>query len=130
MEECLHPEPDGIYQYVGSTDSMTHRWAYTKSKVNAIAAGNNVKPGIGLEKHMKTCTQYSEPCGVTLLEQYNTTIELLQASSHQEGPGCRCSECNRLKQKEDKWISRMGSYHGKYGLNDMDEISRNTRVNY
>ena len=24
----------------------------------------------------------------------------------------------------------MGSYHGKYGLNDIDEISRNTRVNY
>ena len=29
LEECIHPE--GIYQFVGSTDSMTHRWATTPS---------------------------------------------------------------------------------------------------
>ena len=57
LEECEHPE--GIYQYVGSTDSMTHRWANTKSKCKSISRGENVKSGTGLEKHVKNgCSQF------------------------------------------------------------------------
>ena len=106
----------------------------TKSKISAITPGKYVKSGTGLEKHVKKgCSVFRQDMNnvrLTLLEHFTTGTESLRQSSHQEGPGCCCSECNRLKQKEDKWISRMGSYHGKYGLNDRDEISRNTRVNY
>ena len=43
LKECIHPE--GNYQYVGSTNSVTERWANTKSK---CLAGN--REGTGLEK--------------------------------------------------------------------------------
>ena len=132
LEECIHPE--GIYQYVGSTDSMTHRWANTKSKINAITAGKDVKPGTGLTKHVKKgCSVFTQGMNnvrITLLEHFTTSTESLEQSSHQEGPGCRCCECNKLKDLEDKWISRLGTYHGQFSLNDRDEITRKTRVNY
>ena len=104
LEECIHPE--GTFQYVGSTDSMTHRWANTKSKIVGIVSGKVTKPGTGLEKHYKKgCSQYSGPAlsnvRVTLLEQYNTTEEKLTAASHQEGPDCQCSQCKTLKRIED-----------------------------
>ena len=132
MEECIHP--DGVYQYVGSTNSMTHRWSNTKSKINAINAGKEVTPGTGLEKHMRKGCTVSSPdmknVRITLLEHFTTSIESLRSAIHQEGPGCRCCECNSLKKVEDNWITRMGTYHGKFGLKDRDEISRNTRVKY
>ena len=34
LEECVHP--DGIFQYVGSTNSMTQRWSNTKSVINSM----------------------------------------------------------------------------------------------
>ena len=46
LKECIHPE--GNYQYVGSTNSVTERWANTKSKCLA-----RNKEGTGLEKHYK-----------------------------------------------------------------------------
>ena len=45
LKECPHSE--GIYQYVGSTNSVTERWANTKSK---CLAGK--KEGTGLEKNI------------------------------------------------------------------------------
>ena len=35
---------------------------------------------------------------------------------------CRCKECERLKDVEDKWTLRLGSLHGPVGLNSRDEI--------
>ena len=133
LEECVHPE--GTYQYVGSTESMTHRWANTKSKIKLIASGQNVKPGTGLEKHVKNgCSQYSGPdlnhVRISLLEQFNTTEAKLQTSSHEGGPGCQCTQCKALKSLEDKWICRMGTYHGKFGLNERDEVSNKARATY
>ena len=113
---------------------MTHRWSKTKSKINAINAGKEVKPGTGLEKHIKRgCTEFRpdlKNVRITLLEHLTTSEESLRSAIHQEGPGCRCCECNKLKNLEDKWISRLGTYHGKFSLNDRDEITRNTRINY
>ena len=96
LEECEHPE--GTYQYVGSTDSMTHRWANTKSKCKSISTNPNVKPGTGLERHIKAgCSQFQWPelhhIKVSLLEQFNTTESKLQTSSHVAGPGCQCNQC-------------------------------------
>ena len=51
LEECVHPE--GVFQYVGSTDSMTHRWANTKSKILSLVDGRSDKAGTGLENHFK-----------------------------------------------------------------------------
>ena len=96
---------------------------------------DNVQPGTGLKTHLKNgCSQYSEPelnhVRISLLEHYNTTEEKLAASGHKAGPGCRCTECERLKNKEDKWITRMGSYHSPLGLNERDEIVKKARTTY
>ena len=93
LEECVHPE--GTFQYVGSTDSMTHRWANTKSKIHFLADGKAVKAGTGLENHFKEgCALYCKDLKsvrVTLLEHMNVTEEGLKSASHQAGPGCRCN---------------------------------------
>ena len=133
LEECEHPE--GIYQYVGSTDSMTHRWANTKSKCKSMSRDEGVKPGTGLEKHIKNgCFQFKwqelNTVKVSLLEQFNTTEEKLRAASHVAGAGCQCSQCLQLKKMEDKWICRMGTYHGEFGMNERDEISNKARANF
>ena len=133
LEECLHPE--GTYQYVGSTDSMTHRWANTKSKINKLTDNNLLKVGTGLENHYKAgCSAYNgadlKNIRVTLLEHMRVSEEDLVRSGHQAGPGCRCSLCNRLKQLEDKWICRLGTFHGQFGLNERDEVRRRARGSY
>ena len=104
------------------------RWSSIKSKINAINAGKEVTPGTWLEKHRKKGCTVSSPdmkhVRITLLEHFTTGIESIRSAFHQEGPGCRCCECNNLKKMEDKWISRMGTYHCKFGLQDRDEISK------
>ena len=132
LEECIHPQ--GTYQYIGSTDSMTHRWANTKSKIHSLVAGRSARAGTGLENHFKAgCSEYDEglkSVRVTLLEHMNTSDQSLRSSSHQAGPGCRCSQCNKLKDLEDKWICRLGTFHGDFGLNERDEIRRRARGSY
>jgi hypothetical protein len=128
MEECVHPE--GVFQYVGSTTSMTERWLNTKSK---IISGK--KPSTELKTHFKEgCSQNLGPdlgsVRITLMEHMDTTHKKLIEAMHQPGPGCRCTECGKLKSLEDKWICRIGSYHGTYGLNDRDEITNKVRSQY
>ena len=128
MEECVHPE--GVFQYIGSTTSMTERWANTKSRING-----NKKPGTGLETHYKEgCSQNLGPdlasVRVTLLEHMDTNHGRLASAEHQAGPGCRCTECGKLKSLEDKWICRMGTYHGVFGLNERNEITSKARSGF
>ena len=52
LEECIHPE--GTFQYADSTDSMTHRWANTKSTIHSLVSGRPSKAGTGLESHFKS----------------------------------------------------------------------------
>ena len=132
LEECVHPE--GTFQYVGSTDSMTHRWANTKSKIHSLVAGRAGKAGTGLESHFKGgCSEYDaglKSVRVALLEHMNVSEEGLRTASHQAGPGCQCSQCTRLKNIEDKWICRLGTFHGHFGLNERDEMRRRARGSY
>ena len=133
LEECTHPE--GTFQYVGSTDSMTHRWANSKSKIISLANGSTTKPGTGLENHFKEgCSQYKgadlSAVRITLLENMIVSEEELRASIHQAGPGCRCNLCEKLKNMEDKWICRLGTFHGTFGLNERDEARRRARGSY
>ena len=131
--ECIHPE--GRYQYVGSTISVTHRWANTKSKIISLASNPSLQAGTGFEKHFKEgCSQYRgqalESVRVTLLETFVTNKEKTTASNHKAGEGCRCSECEKLKELEDKWICRLGTFHGQFGLNERDEMKRRSRAGY
>ena len=119
----MHPE--GNYQYVGSTNSVTERWANTNSK---CLAGNR------LEKHYKEGCSAIQPnldnLRISLLEHYNTTDQLLQSSNHRPGPGCVCQECEKLKDLESKWIHRLGTLHGHFGLNNRLELSSQSRSGY
>ena len=133
LEECIHPE--NTFQYVGSTDSMTHRWANTKSRCKALAGNPSLKAGTGLERHFQNgCSEYDGPrlgsVRVTLLEKMRTSKEKLKTANHKPGAGCRCTECGKLKQMEDKWICRLGTFHGEFGLNTRDEIVKKNRVVY
>ena len=67
---------------------------------------------------------------ISLLDHYDTTEEKLDASGHKTGPGCRCGECECLKNMEDKWITRIGSYHSPLGLNEQDKITKKARTTY
>ena len=126
LKERLHPE--GKYQYVGSTTSVTERWANTKSK---CLAGN--KEGTGLEKHFKDgCTAILRPnldnVKIALLHHYDTTLQLLLSAIHKPGPGCVCRECDHLKEMESKWIHRLGTLLGQFGLNYRLQLHSGTRA--
>ena len=119
----------GPLQYVGSTNSMTGRWAATKSNCNTGQSN-----GTGLEKHFKDgCPNDTGRdkmnIRITLLEHMDTTVDRLDAANHKPG-ACRCRECEKLKDLEDKWILRLGSLHGPCGLNTRDEIQAKARVQY
>ena len=66
----------------------------------------------------------------TILDHLDTTQDKLTTVGHQGGPKCRCLECEKLKNLEDKWICRMGSFYGDSGLNTRDEIKTRSRVNF
>ena len=66
----------------------------------------------------------------TLLDHIDTSEEQLNNTGHTGGIGCRCSECQRLKDQEDKWICRLGTFHPPHGLNSRDEIKTRSRVNF
>ena len=66
----------------------------------------------------------------TLVDHIDVTEEQLVNAGHQGGAKCRCKECTRLKTVEDKWICRLGSFHGSSGLNTRDEIKARSRVNF
>ena len=119
-----------LTQYVGPTNSGTERWANTKSK---CLASN--KEGTGLEKHFKDgCSVIQRPnldnLKISLLEHYDTTLQLLESANHQPGPGCVCRECNHLKEVESKWIHRLGTLHGQFGLNNRLELHTKSRAAY
>ena len=120
---------EGNYQYVGSTNSVTERWANTKSK---CLAGN--REGTGLEKHFKEGCSAIKPnldnLKISLLEHYDTTDQLLQSSNHRPGPGCVCQECEKLKDLESKWIHRLGTLHSHFGLNNRLELNSQSRSGY
>ena len=95
---------------------MTERWANTKARCLARDSDST-----GLYKHHKEGCSVANPAlgnvWISLLEQYNTSSETLKKAKHKPGPACGCTECDKLKQLESKWILRLGSIHGQFGLN-------------
>ena len=66
----------------------------------------------------------------TLVNHVDTCEGGLANAGHQGGAKCRCDECLRLKSVEDKWICKLGAFHGPSGLNTRDEIKARSRVNF
>ena len=66
----------------------------------------------------------------TLLDHLDTSEQRLAAAGHEGGAKCRCPQCLRLKEIEDKWICRLGTFNGPSGLNSRDEIKARSRVNF
>ena len=108
---------------------MTERWANTKHR---CLAGDS--DSTGLYKHFKEgCSARLPTLGnvrVSLLEQYTTTSDALTRAQHKPGPACNCGECETFKQLESKWILRLGTIHGQFGLNMKSELSRKARASY
>ena len=117
-------------QYVGSTSSMTNRWANTKKLCN----DKNSK-GTGLEEHFRMgCPNDTGATKshkqITLLEHMDINHEDILKANHKKSPGCQCQLCQKLKEREDKWICCMGSLHKSHGLKSRDEIKQKSRCTY
>ena len=120
-----------LLQYVGSTMDACSRFSSTKN-----ACLNRKSTNTGLYKH------FAEGCPTallngdvrhltwTLIDFMVTSEEKLADASHGGGVACRCSECQRLKDIEDKWICRLGTFNPPNGLNTRDEIKTRSRVNF
>ena len=117
--------------YVGSTMDPCSRWSSTKTSCLGRKRDNT-----GLYKHfMNGCPEHITSGNVkhlvyTLLDHIDTSEEQLDKAGHTGGVGCRCQECQRLKDQEDKWICRLGTFHPPHGLNTRDEIKTRSRVNF
>ena len=117
--------------YVGSTVDVCSRWSQTKK---ACLDQNSVNTG--LYKHFQDgCQAFANSGDLnhltwTLVDHIDTTEGKLVSAGHQGGAKCRCAECIRLKSTEDKWICRLGAFHGPSGLNSRNEIKARSRVNF
>ena len=118
--------------YVGSTSDPQKRWRNHKSTCNKKEPSTSS----GLSKHF---TQHGgcpndlgrgkETLRFTLVDFIDVKPEVLLSVGHVKGPQCTCSECNRLKDKEDKVILKMGTFYGR-GLNTRDQIQSKTRCTW
>ena len=115
--------------YVGSTIDVCGRWVNTKKACQDGKLSNT-----GLYKHFMTgCPEFQQTGNLchlkwTLVDSMLTSAESLQEAQHVGGPKCKCRECLQLKQLEDKWICRLGSFYGQNGLNTTDEVNSRSRV--
>ena len=92
--------------------------------------------GTGLSKHFtqkggcpNNVGKSKDTLNYTLIDYYDTTSESLEKSNHVKG-ACRCAECLKLKDIEDKWILKLGTFFGESGLNSRDEIQSKTRCRW
>ena len=117
---------------VDSTTKPTSRWSAHKSSCN-----NGPSHSTGLSKHFTLNWGYPNDIGrekktlrYTLIDYIDVSQDDLQKAGHVKGPKCWCSECNRLKDLEDSWILKLGTFYGDSGLNTRDEIQSKTRYKW
>ena len=113
---------------VGSTTNPYNRWSNYKSHCNKKNSNST-----GLSKHFKEgCPNDTgsdkSTLDFTLLDFYDTTDEKLKLANHVPGPKCRCIECEKLKNVEDFWIMRLGTFYK--GFNTRDEVKAKSRYNW
>ena len=58
---------------------------------------------------------------------FDTTREKLIRAKHVPGAKCKCDECKKLKEFENNWILKIGSFYGSSGLNSRHEIKSKTQ---
>ena len=117
---------------VGSTSQPTARWRNHKSTCN-----NGPSNSTGLSKHFtenEGCPndtgRQKDTLNFTLIDYIDVTEDDLVNAEHIGGPKCRCVQCERLKDLEDMWILKMGTFYGDGALNSRDEIQSKTRFNW
>ena len=117
---------------IGSTTNPTRRWSAHKTSCN-----NGPSNCTGLSKHFtfnggcpNDLSREKETLRFTLVDYIDVAQDVLTEVGHVKGPKCRCTECNRLKDLEDKWILKMGTFYGEGALNSRDEIQSKTRYNW
>ena len=115
-------------QYVGSTTDMYGRWSNHKSGCNTGSTKT------GLSAHFTTgCPGDSgrdkQNLTVTLVDYMDVTKVEVETANH-GGVGCMCYLCDKLKDIEDDWIMKLGTFYYPTGLNKRDEIKRKVRSGY
>ena len=65
----------------------------------------------------------------TLVDYMDVSPEDLMRAGHGGGAKCRCRECDKLKDLEDKFILRMGTFYGD-GFNTRDQVQSKTRCSW
>jgi hypothetical protein len=88
----------------------------------------------GLYKHFRDGCPYDDGrekknIRISLIDFIDTTVEKLTRANHKKG-NCKCSECDRLRRAENKWIIRLGTFHGDSGLNGRNIINSGVRVQF
>ena len=114
---------------MGSTQDPVKRWSNYKTTCNSETSkstglANHFKDGCPFDKGREKTT-----LAFTLIDYYDTTKEKLQRANHVPGPYCQCKECGHLKNLEDRWILKMGSFYGSSGLNSRDEAKKKAICN-
>ena len=115
---------------IGSTQTPVQRWSNYKSTCNSETSKST-----GLAKHFLDGCPFDQgkeklTLCFNLIDFYDTTQENIIKAGHVPGPKCRCQECNNLKDLEDRWILKMGSFYGISGLNSRDEVKSKTRCTW
>ena len=116
-------------QYVGSTNSVTARWANTKLRCNRRDSDMT-----GLYQHFRDGCPHDDGIKknnirISLIDFMDTTLEKLLQSGHIKG-NCKCIECDKLRRLENKWILRLGTFNGENGLNSRNIINTGVRVQF
>ena len=62
----------------------------------------------------------------TLVDHLDTSREELEREGHTSGATCKCRVCLKLKELEDKFILKSGTFYGN-GLNSRNELENKTR---
>ena len=116
-------------QYVGSTVSVTSRWANTKQRCN-----KRDSDATGLYKHFRDgCPNDTgvskSTIRISLIDFMDTTTGKLRSAGHKKG-NCKCAECDKLRKLENKWILRLGTFYGDSGLNARNILDTAVRVQF
>ena len=108
---------------------MISRWANTKLRCNARDSDMT-----GLYEHFRDGCPNDDGrdknnIRISLIDYLDTTSEKLQRAGHKKG-NCKCGECEKLRKLENKWIMRLGTFHGESGLNKRNTVNTGVRVQY
>ena len=114
--------------YVGSTVDMYGRWSKHKSDCNKGSTTTGLAAHFAVGCPGDTGRDKAH-LSVTLLDYMDVTEEQVQTAQH-GGVGCVCELCRKLKNLEDNWIMKLGTFYHPFGLNKRDEIKNKVRSKY